>query len=178
MVKLYKNQNGFTLTRILANAKNPDNVQAQRAFTLIELLVVMAILGILATVGIGNFMTAQMKSRDARRKSDLEQIQKGLEMYMADHGTYPPSATGRINTGTSLDWTSNPTFSDTKGTVYMQALPSDPSGKYQYCYVSTGTTYQLYAMLENGRDPGINGTHSCGGESAYNYGVSSSNSAP
>ncbi|MGB9706948.1 MAG: type IV pilin protein, partial [Microgenomates group bacterium] len=64
-------------------------IKPKFGFTLIELLVAVAILGILATVGLGSFQSSQMKGRDARRKSDLSQIQKALEMYYNDKGAYP-----------------------------------------------------------------------------------------
>ncbi|PIP15252.1 hypothetical protein COX47_00635, partial [Candidatus Roizmanbacteria bacterium CG23_combo_of_CG06-09_8_20_14_all_35_49] len=56
----------------------------RKAFTLIELLLVIIILGVLATLIIGNFFTSLKKGRDARRKGDLEQIQRALEMYYED----------------------------------------------------------------------------------------------
>lgn len=65
-----------------------------QGFTLIELLVVIAIIGIISV----SLMTlidpvAQFrKSNDARRKSDLGQIQKVLEAYYNDNGRYPSSS--------------------------------------------------------------------------------------
>ena len=61
----------------------------KKGFTLIELLVVIAILGLLATVGLSSFRTSQLKGRDSKRKSNLSQIQKALEMYYNDYGQYP-----------------------------------------------------------------------------------------
>lgn len=138
-------------------------------FTLIELLVVMAILGILSTIGLNSFRVSQAKSRDARRKSDLGQIQRALEMYYNDKGTYP----GSLAFGSELN---DPSSS---GTIYMKEIPQDPSGNPGYCYVSTGNTYKIYAKLENSQDVAIGGPYSCGGCSGcYNYGVSSSNTSP
>jgi len=144
-----------------------------RGFTMIELLVVMAILGILAVVGLSFFRTSQLKSRDAKRKSDLEQVQRALEMYYNDNGNYPASLTnwGEIF---SSDGTVN-------GTVYMKELPKDPSGNPEYCYIKIDSpvSYKLYAKLENSQDPRILSPRSCGGNTnAYNYGVSSSNTIP
>jgi len=61
-------------------------------FTLLELLVVIAIIGILVALGTVSYSTAQKKSRDARRLSDLKEIQNALESYHAINGSYPGGA--------------------------------------------------------------------------------------
>ena len=57
-----------------------------RAFTLVELLVVVAIIGILATVVVISYSGAQKKARDARRSSDINQIQTALTLADNDAG--------------------------------------------------------------------------------------------
>ena len=143
----------------------------KNAFTLIELLVAVAILGILATVGLGSFQSSQMKSRDAQRKSDLSQIQKALEMYYNDKGRYPLSIPEAGN-----EWKDT---SVSEGTLYMKSVPGDPKGG-SYCYESNGIYYKIYAKLENMKDPKIASPSSsvCTAANGYNYGVSSSNTAP
>lgn len=140
-----------------------------KGFTLIELLVVVVILGILAGIGLSTFQTSQAKGRDSRRKSDLEQIQRALEMYANDKGRYPDSLPF------GEEWV------DDKGTVYMKEVPVDPRGSESepgYCYQTeeSGKVYKIYANLENRQDPAL-GNYTCGGES-YNYGVASSNTRP
>ena len=58
-------------------------------FTLIELLVVIAIIGLLSTLSILALNTARARARDAKRISDVKQIQTALEMYYNDTGDYP-----------------------------------------------------------------------------------------
>ncbi len=60
-----------------------------KGFTLIELLVVIAIIGILSSVVLASLSTARQKSRDAKRISDVGQVQLALELYFDRSQTYP-----------------------------------------------------------------------------------------
>ena len=62
---------------------------SRKGFTLIELLVVIAIIGILSSVVLASLSTARQKSRDAKRISDLGQVQLALELYFDKVQSYP-----------------------------------------------------------------------------------------
>ncbi|PIS15638.1 hypothetical protein COT62_02680 [Candidatus Roizmanbacteria bacterium CG09_land_8_20_14_0_10_41_9] len=151
-----------------------NRVLSELSFTLLELLVVIAILGVLAAMISGNFVTSMVKGRDAKRKSDLEHIQKALEMYYEDNRQYPPSiAAGGVLTGAG-------------GKIYMQIIPPDPTSSFDYEYVVSGdrSSYQLYSCIENANDAGsgvdqdgYTGTSCCNG-SPCKYGISSTNTTP
>ncbi len=149
--------------------------------TLIELLVVMVILGILATVGFGQYKTSQIKARDAQRKGDLDNIARALEMYYNDHESYPTSNNGLMQADIDGDDTVEPIswgsqFS-TADVIYMKTLPEDPVSDYDYCYESDadGTMFKIYAKLENINDSDYYETgYSCNGDDYY-YGITSSN---
>jgi prepilin-type N-terminal cleavage/methylation domain-containing protein len=64
-----------------------------KGFTLIELLVVIAIIGLLASIITTALSNARIKSRDARRLSDIKQIKTGLDLYYATGGGYPSNNT-------------------------------------------------------------------------------------
>lgn len=132
-------------------------------FTLVELLVVMSIIGVLAALAVGSFRTAQVRGRDATRKSDLKQISHSLELFYADYGRYPSSTGGRISgcsynpstgTGGVCTWGESE-FTDGK-TVYFKVLPTDPSESESYTYEivsgSQNQKYKLFANLENSED--------------------------
>lgn len=115
-------------------------------FTLIELLIVIAIIGVLMSIATVNFIVVRQRSRDAQRKTDLIQIQSALEFYRTDSGIYPDT------TQFSAAQCGQPFMNGTA--VYMKKIPCDPLTKtaYQYIPDSTGTTYTLYACLENTGD--------------------------
>jgi prepilin-type N-terminal cleavage/methylation domain-containing protein len=52
----------------------------KKGFTLIELLVVIAIIGLLSTMAVVSLNSARMKSRDARRLSDVRQLSTMMSM--------------------------------------------------------------------------------------------------
>lgn len=63
-------------------------VKQKNGFTLIELLVVIAIIGILSSIILASVNSARTRSRDARRKADVQTIQKAIELYLADYGNF------------------------------------------------------------------------------------------
>lgn len=165
-----------------------------RGFTLIELVTAIGILAILLSVALVviNPLEQFQKSRDARRKADLNQLSKAFEIYYQDYGRYPRMTPDddRISTdGTNagaVDWGSN-------WSPYMDVLPGDSSASKNYAYWvdegSGGQAYALYASLDRGgRDPDACKTDGTACENAdgrnvvcgdvCNYGVTSSNIAP
>lgn len=164
--------------------------QLSEGFTLIELLVVIAIIATLTGLVATNFVGTTQKARDARRKSDLVQIQRALELFYNDHGTYPDESANKIagcgaSSNSVCNWGS--AFQDGNGTVYMDTIPAERANGYTYYYnVDTAggkLRYQLFAYLENANDPVLDRTgdgvadsytQSCGASSC-NYAAYSAN---
>lgn len=162
---------------------------SRRGFTLIEIMVAVAIMGILASIGLGSYISSLSKGRDSQRKQDLAQIQKALSAYQNDFQSYPGCSTNLKIVGCGdgteeCDW--GDSFSrdidvgggETETKTYMSRLPSDPSSDASYVYISDGDQYQLFATLENGNDPdyqsGGYGSLNCGSVDCY-YGLPSPN---
>ena len=120
------------------------NINKTKGFTLIELLVVIAIIGILSSVVLASLNTARRKARDAKRISDLKQLQLALEMYYDDHSGYPVS-TSYSGIGTALT-----------DDGLIATMPSDP-GSNHYGYIGTASTYCLSTAFEGTEPSGDSG---------------------
>lgn len=108
-------------------------------FTLIELLVVIAIIGLLSTLAVVSLNNARQKSRDAKRVSDIKQIQTSLELYYADKNSYPGVAAATVLGGASAKALSatNGFNAVAAGTTYMGQVPKNPTpGGADYSYIS------------------------------------------
>ncbi len=111
-------------------------------FTLIELLVTIAIISVLVTLLMVNFIGVRQRGRDSQRKANLFQLQSALELYRSDVGSYPLTASWPA-CGSPLSYNS---------AVYMQEVPCDPITDTGYTYTSDGTTYTIISCLENEQD--------------------------
>ena len=57
-------------------------------FTLIELMIVVAIIGILASLAIPNFLKFQARARQSEAKANLKGIYTATQSYFVEYGTY------------------------------------------------------------------------------------------
>ena len=85
--------------------------------------------------------------RDAKRLSDLEQLQVALELYYTDQNQYP-SGTGII-LGSPLAFCLNAASWQVAmcPNPYMGVVPSDPKGG-RYIYTGNKTSYTITATFE------------------------------
>jgi len=145
--------------------KNSHRRNRRSGFTLLELLIVIAIIGLLATITVGALTTTRAKARDTQRIEDLQQIRKALELYLHDHGEYPPSPCGyNCNSYYYSDrivgvagWQNLEALLE----PYIDRLPVDPinnlpypwvDGHYVYAYGNVGSPNNPPS------DPPISGT--------------------
>jgi general secretion pathway protein G len=128
-----------------------------KGFTLIELLVVISIIGVLIGLSIFGLQGARESARDSQRKSDLELIRSGLEIYKSDCLEYPAT----ITFSSPLTGTEAPPSACSTGNTYISQIPNDPQAPARvYDYASTGTTYTICASLEH--ISGAGGVVGCG----------------
>jgi len=116
----------------------------KKGFTLIELLVVIAVIGLLSSVVLVSLGPARKKARDAKRQSDIREINLAMEMCY-DNSTCGTGSekyiatTAGANTVTTIDTDSTP--------LYL-TVPKDPSdvSPSQYTWTANATPYQYYCV--------------------------------
>ena len=96
----------------------PDAICATRSgtlrsagFTLIELLIVIALISILATMGLVQYKNSVQSTREAVLRTDLFRMRDAIDQYYADKAKYPATLDALVTDG------------------YMRSLPEDPLTK-------------------------------------------------
>jgi general secretion pathway protein G len=113
---------------------NLRRLRRDGGFTLIELLIVIALITILATMGVVQYRNSIQASREAVLHTDLFRMRDAIDQYYADKAKYPASLDALVSDG------------------YMRAIPEDPITK------SAGTWQTVPAEPEPGNssaEPGI-----------------------
>ncbi len=101
-------------------------VRAQRGFTLVELMVVVAIVALLASIVIPNYVHARAQASVSQSEANLKQIATSLELFYADNQAYPATGAGTV-TPALFGGAANP---------YLTATPTNALGRKEYEYVN------------------------------------------
>lgn len=118
-------------------------MRKRRGFTLIEMMIVVAIIALLATIAIPNYISFQYRAKTSEAKSNLGAIRTCEEAYRAENDIYlacgvNPAA---IPAGVKGDWVS--------GDASWEAIGFEPKGQIYYQYQVTvgapATTFLAYA---------------------------------
>jgi len=139
-------------------------MRKHKGFTLIEILVTVVIIAILTAIGVVAYSSINKRSRDAKRKSDIEQIRSALEMYRSDNGYYPNITWGDYAHASGLETLLDP---------YIPDIPSDPLSTQYYWYKELGLSdgkYYAYCLSAH-LEAGAPASKPCTAYNGYNYAV-------
>lgn len=137
------------------------------------MLVVIVIIWILATALIPKIRNAESKTRDSRRKTDLNTINQAISLYHGDNWWRYPASTNKYYL--SSEWAPSTSFISPNGNPiwipgltsrYISQIPKDPINKigsgglfHSYWYYgdsafpyTTQHIYRLWTYLENTTD--------------------------
>lgn len=122
-----------------------------RGFTLLELLVVIAIIGLLAGLVAPRYFDQVSKSNTKVARAQIDSLEKALDQYRLDVGSYPSTELGLATLNT------RPQNMDKWAGPYLKkAVPLDPWGG-AYVYKSPGD-HSDYDLLSLGSDGQVGGT--------------------
>ncbi|MFH1522504.1 MAG: prepilin-type N-terminal cleavage/methylation domain-containing protein [Patescibacteria group bacterium] len=150
----------------------------KKGFTLIEIIVVVSIIGFLATTTLYYFGTVRMGSRDLERVANIKTINKGLAIYINEHGIHPQSdgeclsnsspagallVSNEIIFFIPFDPTNPGTTPESVGCTisdgYVQSCPNEVQSHCYWYTSSDGSDYYISYYLEINSDSGDAGPH-------------------
>lgn len=105
----------------------------RRGFTFLELMVVVAVLAILASLIIPNFVGRAEDAKKTQAVIQIREIMKALELYRLDNGSYPSTEQGLKALVEKPTGEPEPI----KWKRYMDKVPVDP-WKHEFVYVCPG----------------------------------------
>ncbi|MDP9323997.1 MAG: type II secretion system GspH family protein [Acidobacteriota bacterium] len=98
-------------------------LRRQNGFTLIELLIVIALITILATMGVVQYRNSINSTKEAVLHTDLFRMRDAIDQYYADKNKYPASLDVLVSDGYMRKIPEDPM---TKSTDTWQTVPAEP----------------------------------------------------
>ncbi len=95
----------------------------QLGFTLIELLIVLALISILAGIGMAQYKTSVVFAKESVLKQDLFRMRDAIDQYYADKNQYPSTLDALVSDGYMRKIPEDPF---TKSTTTWQTVPAEP----------------------------------------------------
>jgi general secretion pathway protein G len=130
--------------------KSKGFLRSARGFTLLELLVVMVIIGLLVGYVAPKYFSQIGKSEVKAARSQIDALEKSLDMYRLDTGHYPAAEQG-------LAALVQAPSGETKwsGPYLSKGVPNDPWGNaYIYKIPGSAGDYDLISYGKDGKPGG------------------------
>jgi general secretion pathway protein G len=110
-------------------------------FTLIELMIVMALIVVLASIGLAMHQNSQTRAREAVLKEDLFRLRDAIDQYYADKNMYPASLDALVSDKYLRAIPVDPftQSADTWQTTMSESDPSNPSAQPGIYDVKSGS---------------------------------------
>ena len=102
--------------------------QLNSGFTLIELLVVLALISILSTMGMAQYRSSVVHTKETVLKEDLFRMRDAIDQYYADKNQWPSTLDALVSEG------------------YLRKLPDDP-------FTKSATTWQTVPAEPDPNNP-------------------------
>jgi type II secretion system protein G len=125
--------------------------ERQRGFTLVELMVVVAIIALIASIVIPNYVHARAQASVVDSIANMKQIAVALESYYADNQCYPGSS-GCAASGATV----NPNLFGGSPNNYLNITPVNDMGRQPYNYSDLRTDPDSYRIDDPAKyDPSL-----------------------
>ena len=119
----------------------PSQGRTAAGFTLIELMIVMALIVVLASIGLAMYTNSQIRAREAVLSEDLFRMRDAIDQYYADKNRYPASldalVTDKYLRAIPVDPFTN--SSETWQTTLSEGDPANPSAEPGIFDVKSGS---------------------------------------
>lgn len=134
----------------------------QRGFTILEVLIVVAIIGIIATIAIANYLAAAQRTKQKRTMADMRSLAVAWEARAVDTKAY--SAAGFTMPAAPVTFAELTTLLQP---TYMRNIPRIDGWGHPLEFAMDqpigGTPAAEYALRSAGRDAAFSGTTYAGG---------------
>lgn len=126
-----------------------DRLRRAGGFTLIELLIVIALISILATMGVVQYRNSVQSAKEATLRTDLFRMRDAIDQYYADKAKYPASLDALVSDGYMRQIPKDPI---TQSSDTWQTVPAEPEPG------NTSTDPGIYNIKSGAPGTGLDGT--------------------
>jgi general secretion pathway protein G len=126
-----------------------ERLRHTSGFTLIELLIVIALISILATMGVVQYRNSVQSAKEATLRTDLFRMRDAIDQYYADKAKYPASLDALVSDGYMREIPRDPI---TQSADTWQTVPAEPEPG------NTSTDPGIYNVKSGAPGTGLDGT--------------------